>query len=536
MNQYKTILYVEDLFNFCEEHNLTSFKSEETGYQLAVHVPANFSEESDNSDPLLFFGYVKAFHIGKNRNGSSVTKEAAEKSLDYMAYKPVLADFCEFDGEKDFTSHAIEVDSDGNKTYIEHQVGCVTADKPYIAFDEEEQKDFVFLKVAIPREYTDTCSIIERKGGTKVSVELLVNELSYSAKEKALLLTDISLKGVTLLGRNPETGKEIKEGMKGACLSIEDFSAQNNSTITENYTINTKLIETLEKLSAKLDDVSFSDSHKTDLSIKGGENKNMKFTELLEKYQVTEADVDFDFDGLSDEELENKFEEKFGKQAEPQEPEFTQNPEPVTVNKYSITMSDGTVKEYALSLSDIQNALYNLVNATYGEADDTWYSVSVYEDNTLIMFDWWNNKAFKQSYSKEEENFLLTGDRVEVFQNWLTAAEEESLKEMRENYSLLQEKVDSYELNEARQKKSEILNQEKYSILSESQDFQALKENMDKYSLEELTKEVKAIHSDYVSEHPEVFSFSQLEPKPRKTVAYGISFDAKKKPYGNLFK
>jgi len=49
-------------------------------------------------------------HTGKNRNGSNLTEEAAKNCLSSIAYKPLLADFCEIDGVEDFTSHAFHED------------------------------------------------------------------------------------------------------------------------------------------------------------------------------------------------------------------------------------------------------------------------------------------------------------------------------------------------------------------------------------------------------------------------------------------
>jgi len=79
---------------------------------------------------------------------------------------------------------------------------------------DEEVKDRmnVYARVSIPRTYTDAAEIIERKGGTDISVEILVNDMSYS-KETGLLLNDITVIGLTCLGRNPETGEIIRPGM-----------------------------------------------------------------------------------------------------------------------------------------------------------------------------------------------------------------------------------------------------------------------------------------------------------------------------------
>lgn len=309
MSQKKKILTLDDLVSFCKSGKIRNFSSKESGYQLCVHTPSvlKYADEVEETESTLF-AYVKMFHTGKNRNQSSVTKEAAENALEGIKYKPILANFTDNteDGELDFTEHDIEIKEDGTYEYLEKQVGCFTADDAVLRYDEDEKKNFVFAKMAIPKEYTPTAEILKRKGGTKVSVELLVNEMSYNAKEKVLELNDIEVRGCTLLGTNPDTGKPVEEGMKGAKASLVDFSVGNNSVLG-----NTQLlIKTLGELNDNLSNFFNSQMQK------GGKSKMDKFNELLEKYNVTEEDVKFDYKGMSDEDLESAFKAAFDAESE----------------------------------------------------------------------------------------------------------------------------------------------------------------------------------------------------------------------------
>lgn len=306
MSQKKKILTLDDLVAFCKSGKIRNFSSKESGYQLCVHTPSvlKYADEVEETESTLF-AYVKMFHTGKNRNQSSVTKEAAENALDGIKYKPVLANFTDNteDGELDFTAHDIEIKEDGTYEYLEKQVGCFTADDAVLRYDKDEKKDFVFAKMAIPKEYTPTADILKRKGGTKVSVELLVNEMSYNTKDKVLELNDIEVRGCTLLGTDPDTGKPVEEGMKGAKASLADFSVGNNSVLGEADT--QSLIKTLGELNENLSNFFNSQMQK------GGKSKMDKFNELLEKYNVTEEDVKFDYKGMSDEDLESAFKAAF---------------------------------------------------------------------------------------------------------------------------------------------------------------------------------------------------------------------------------
>lgn len=308
---HRKILTLDDLVKFCETQNFQRFSAAQSGYQLCVSAPAKF-EKYDSSDTMMFCD-VTLLHSGENRNHSSVTEKAAKNCLKTIAYKPVLANFAEFDDGLDFTSHDIEIDKDGNFVYIERQVGCFTADKP--TFDEkadDKGRKYIHARVAIPREYTQAANIIERKNGTKVSVELAVNDMSYSVNEHLLYLDDVEVMGVTLLGRNPETGREIEEGMQGAHLDIADFSVENNSVSIDR---NSELIESLDRLTEQLANFNINNPTVGGETKKGGSNLVNKFEELLKKYGKTVDDIDFEYEDLSNEDLEAKFAEVFGEAA-----------------------------------------------------------------------------------------------------------------------------------------------------------------------------------------------------------------------------
>lgn len=235
----------------------------------------------------MLYAHVLAYHTGRNRNQSNLTEAAAKRAMKSMAYKPVLANFCEIDGVRDFTSHDMEIDEDGECTYIEKQVGCFTADAPYMEKDpKHEDRMNIYAKVAIPREYTDAADIIERKNGTKCSVELAVNELSYDVKNKELRLEDVEIMGLTLLGVDPETGEEVREGMEGAHVQIEDFSVENNS-----LTFNSKIInEIAEAVANRLGDAKTAERRNNVVDFE--ENKKVEATEEEVTPEVVE-----EFDG-----------------------------------------------------------------------------------------------------------------------------------------------------------------------------------------------------------------------------------------------
>ena len=543
MSKIKKLLTLEDLVKFCKEQNFSNFSSKDTGYQLSVQVPANF--EVDNNvyqDNTLLFGKVKVFHIGPNRNGSSVTKNAAEKALSTIAYKPLLANFCEVDGVKDFTSHDMELNDDGSIIYVEHQIGCFTADAPVIRYDETTEKEFVFAKVAIPREYTDACDIIERKNGTKVSVELLVNEMNYSAKDDILELTDIIVQGCTCLGTNPETGDSVEEGMQGARLDIVDFSVDNNSIVDKsNNELNSKMLEILEKLNDTISNFNIQNFNQ-----EGGENAMNKLDTLLEEYGLDESELEFETEGMSDEDLEAKFIEVYGDAEEfkkkrkcTESDDNTEDDEDFAgcgkKKKRCTVNTEANTVEFELSHDDIRMALYGLLESTWDENSYAWLcevydSYFIYQKETYSE-DRYEYKYYKQSYSKNDDNVELSGDPVEVFSTFVTESEKTALDMIRSQYEELKAFKENVEKQELKVQKDAILESAEYAEIKDSEEFKALVTDAEKYSVDELKVKADLI---FAAAMKKKFNF-EVEPK-KKSV--GINFNAKpskKSAYGNLF-
>lgn len=539
----KRILSIEDLVKFCQEQNFEKFNSKESGYKLAVQVPAQFEINSEHNDDSLLFCKVKLMHSGENRNHSSVTDDALIKCAKTLAYKPILANFMEYTDEetgetlKDFTSHDMEFNDDGSVTYLEKQVGCFTSDEPYFEIEESTGHNFLYGYCAIPKVYTDTCSIIERKGGTKISVELEVNEMQYSASNHVLELTDVNILGATLLGKNALTLNTVDEGMKNARLDIEDFSTENNSI---KFDKNEKMIELLESIDKKLSNFNKNNLN-VDKQSKEGGNKELMLEKLLEKYNKTIEDITFEYENLSDEELEAKFTEMFDNKQ-------VNDLDDKSVN--SISTDNGNqnesvfVRSFELSHSDIRSALYVLLEP-FEESDNEWYWISdVYDD--YFIYENYGDKIYRQNYTKDNETNVVAfdGERIELFKELLTASEKAELESMRANYSVLKEFKKTTEKNQLHTQKENIINSETFSLIStknengeyENTEFSKLVSEMDNYSLEDLEKEAKVILVDYMTSN-QTFSLSKnTNTVSNKTFSTPDKKSVKSNRYGNLFK
>lgn len=581
----KKYFTVEDLIRFCEQKKMYNFSSKESGKPIVIQAIQDFSsaDVEETADNKLY-AKVRVCHTLLNRNGSYISEDSMKAAMPSLKYSPLLANIHQLDdGTWDFHSHDyhIEKDEDGNENvvYDEKQVGTFTADEPYLEYDKDMDKTYVVARVAIPESYTRCADIIREKNGTKVSCELIIYECSYNAKEKYLQLDNFEFAGCTCLGSEKD-GTPIGEGMLGSKITLEDFSEENNSLIK----FNEKMVELQARLE-KLETACFD--NKKNNSKEGG-NKNLnKFEELCQKYEKTVDDITFDYENMSDDELVEAFAKAFdetdstddgseGAADTPSDSETTtdgneeveNNPTEKNPDKskkgdttedetpfidddeskkkvnnsentveYSFT-KNGEIKKFAVSLQDKIYAIQDLVNATYAETDNTYYGVTVYDDY-VIMCDWWSGRYYKQTYDSKDDNYSLTGDRVEVYVEFVTADEQKEIESMRSNYAKLKAFKENVEKNELHSKKESLLADEKYSVLSDNEAFTELKKNMDNYSLDDLETRAKVIFADYVSSVGNFSLNSSNENKPHSMQLFGnpnTRRNSRSGRYGDIFK
>lgn len=549
------ILTLDNLYQFFVEQNKSvNFSSKEKGQPIVVSTPANF-EVSDNDMPGMLKLKFKVCHTETNRNGSHISKENMETAMPTLRYRPVLAYIHQLDdGTYDFYAHNMTIKEDENGdekiVYIEKQVGCFTADEPWLEYDLENDKTYVNAYAVIPEEYTEAASIIRRKNGSKVSCELVINELSYNAKEKYLDLTDFYFGGCTLLGCD-EHGNEIGEGMLGARADIADFCQQEPV-----FNYQEKLVEILGKLDSTLSNFNKNNT-------KGVKEEMRHFEELLEKYGFTAEELDFDYANMSDEELDAAFEEfkcrkdkKYDDETDTGEgTDPTDETEPTDDEKdpeedpeenepedddESKKKGENFVKTFKVEISheDIRYALYNLLGE-YEENDNEWYGIYAVYDNYFIMQGWIYGKFYKQGYAIDGENVSLEGERTELFQMLLTESEKLAVDKLRGDYADLEVKYnelktfkDNYDAAEQKAAKDAIFADEAYESIKESDEFKTLMSDAEKYSVKEIQNKCDLLFAASIKK-------AQFAAKDKKSHSLGFNFgkkeDKKSSAYGNLF-
>ena len=551
----KRILTEDDLLKFCQDQKFAKFSSKDTGYQLAVKVPTTFEvdENVDDNHRGMMKLKVKIFHTGLNRNKSYVSKDAAEKAMNTIADRPLLAAIHQLDdGSWDFEGHEMEIvkDENGNEEtrYIESQVGSFSSEPAFWEHDDKLDKDFVCAYAYVSEEYTKTCDIIRSKQGSKNSCELFIDDLSYNAKEKYLELNDFYVNASTLLGSRND-GTEIVEGMEGSRADITDFSVKNNSV---KFDKDEKIIELLENLNKTLSNFNkdqnverkegtiMENKEIFDEEVETGteaEVEDIVETNVVEEQEVEDS-TEENQETIKDEEVENTAsEDEVETEVESTEVSTDENSNTV---EYSFVIN-GETKKFAVSLQDKIYAIQDLVNATYAESDNTYYGVTVFEDY-VVMCDWWSGRYYKQSYTSENDSYSLTGDRVEVYTEFVTADEQKELESMRANYAVISEKLSKYEEAENIADKMTVFEDPAYANYLESDEFKNLmsEDTVKKFTKDELAEKADAALGKLVKTTKN-FSFSEADVKPvqkKNKVSVFSDFDTAENQdvYGDYFK
>lgn len=460
----KKLLYLSDLYDFYVSQNKNvKFSSKDNNTTIVVHIdePFIYSETEDND--LIMECPLRLCHTLTNKNKSHIPEKAMNEAIPSAYNMPILGYIYknEDDDEYYFAGHEFFVNNDGDVEYEESPCGTVpeSAGLKLVKYDGDD-RSYLEGKGIVWRTYTRAADIIEREKELSVSVELVVDELSFDSKNKELVIDKFRFSGVTILGRDRNTGDEIQPGMENSKISITDFSETNNSVFSQNEMV----IEMLSALNEKIDNLNINQN----TSKKGGtEALKKEFDEQAEE-EIKGTPSTENFDGDENGEGVDYYEEPQAEENEAEEPEVkeesteepkVEEPAPKTEGdddqedgedneltiplgqrdddddtagskKYSVelTINTDNEKKTFSTLIEKLDALSELVNATYGEVDNDWYAVDADEEKKVVeMHQWFGGKHYRQSYSVKKDVYSLVGDRVETYAKYLTEDEIKSL-------------------------------------------------------------------------------------------------------------
>ena len=514
-----------------------------------VRTPSVFKVDDSWEDTRFMRVRIAVMHSGENLNHSSFSTQVIREAKDTFANIPVLAHVLKYTDENgdthyDYSGHDAHIEEDAfneggyRLIYDEVPVGVVPETNHFeIIHDDESDRDYAYVDAFLYRDYGNyACDILKARGNkTDVSAEIFTDEISFDAANQLIICTKMRASGITLLA------DDVNPAMKGANAQVFSLDKED---------LQSKMIKVISELNESLK--TYAALHGE--SLREGGNQSV-FEQLLEKYGKTVEDVTFEYEGLTDDELEAAFAAAFPEEEATQESAETKGEESADADECSASENEdpasdeeessdeeeenfakmsvnigGNTHEFSVSLNDKINALYTLVNDTYSDEDCTWYDVIVYDDEKSVTMIGWSGRAFRQSYKVKKDVYTLVGDRVEVFAKWLTQDEINKLDSMKSEYSEMSEKLSHYE---DEPKKMEILNSEDYSLIADNEEFVKLCEQSEHFnmSVEEVTAKADSILTE-AAKHK---SFSLNNEQKKDTVKPLPQPKRKSKRFGSLF-
>lgn len=480
-------------------------------------------------NPSFDTARLRIAYTGKNRNNSFISKEAFERAIPSMYNCPIVANYMR--AEDEIGSHDGEFikDKDGNVQYVNitQPVGVVPESASYdweTVEDDGVIHQYLCTDVLLWKRQ-EAYQKIKENGVTDQSMEISVT--NGEIVDGYYNIKDFHFTAFCLLGN----AEPCFESAALFTFSTDDFKQQ--------YT------EMMKEFKA-----AFSTAN---ITTKEGERELDTLKELLEKYQLEESELDFEFDGLSDEELEAKIAEfaenkKSADDAESEEEaevavdeseevvEESEVEEIVETEEVAVEVEedsddadsedddesgsedgdsgeDSGSEDFALN-SQIRDSLYEAVAAEkieteWGSYSRRWMVDFDAEAGEVYFYDNEDGKLYGCSYRFDGDDAVVDFEsarrKKHAFVDYVEGEEQQAfaIKDLVEMFDVVfaENKADKVELDRLTAFEKEILAErrkieesslfEKFeNKLKDSKEFEALKSNAGEYTLEELEKEL----------------------------------------------
>lgn len=241
-------------------------------------------------------GVLRICYTGKNRNGSSISKEAIERALPTIYNCPIV---CSYDIETDtLGGHDSTVvrDDEGNLKLVNLTTPIgVIPESARAWFEDYEEDDgtiheYLYAEVLLWKRQA-AYSKIKNDGVTAHSMEIKVKD--GTSEKDAYRIDDFEFNAFALIGVTPCFESSALE-----VFSENNFKQQMSEMmrdLKETFSVNPSLLEV--------------DNIHPQNETEGGEKELELINELAAKYSIDLDSLDFSVEGMSVEEITAKFEE-----------------------------------------------------------------------------------------------------------------------------------------------------------------------------------------------------------------------------------
>lgn len=515
-----------------------------------MDLPVSFAivDEVRSDDTRFLKIVIDVLHTGLNFNGSIFNEDVVNDAIPSIKNTPILGYILvdENGDTDDFTKHEYRLvkQSNGYKyLYDGSAYGVIpeSCNPRWITkvCSDGQMRKFLQVDALLWTKFDRAVEIFERDVVKGQSMELADNYEGIENSDGTFTFTKFLFNGCCILST---TDPKIQPAMINSTAVLKDFSVDNIAAeIKEKYTEYCAVIDKLRK------------SDEKEKSEEGGQfNLNKEKMDILGKYSVDPESLDFSVDDdMSLEEFEAKVSEFAKNQTKnPDKSDFVLNGnmmDELIESLCSEKMEDdfwGVTSKY--SFVDFDNEALEVY--AYDKADWKLYGFKfeVSGDKITVLFNTKKRKKFvivdfetEDKDNSIEPIFELIRDRA--IENSETAFNEEKnqfntkFDNLEANYNALKTDYDNLvEANE--QREAAELKEAKESLfekfekeLSADEAFSALKDNMDKYSVEDLEMQCFALIGKKKA------NFTMEHKKTPEKIRIPDSVPVIPNPYGNLF-
>ena len=430
------------------------------------------------------FDLVKIYvqGVGKNRNGSYMSKENIEKALPTLNYCPVVGHIIEY------------TDNDGNKRrYI--------GGHDYEIDDNWEFKNLTVPYGVVVENSYDWETVNEY--GTDVEY-LTANAILWTGRypelKECIYSDDTWFNQSMEINIGEGKYRPLNEDSNYTEFLEWDYSAlcllgKADENSTNGHTDSSEHTEPCF-ISSRVLPVEFEKSEFEMIMTEMKQKLSQCFDNQSSNSEVDNKDK---IDGKEDEVVENKKKEEVIETVEEVNEESTEE----VVENTTEETPDAEVNEDTNTESENEEV----------QEDETVVEASVEEtvEETVEMSELDSLKAEYEEYKNSHSH-------------------------TNEEFDELQRYHDNVEFEKIHAERDAMLSDEKYSVLAENEAFAELKKNMDNYSLADLEKEAKVLFADYVSSVG-TFSMNDSNKKSTSKIRFSMKKDTgKTKAYSTLFK
>ena len=330
-------------------------------------------------------GILKVAYVGRNRNGSSISKEAFERSMSTIYNCPIV---CNYNRERDeIGSHDVEVvskDGEVKIVNITHPVGVIPESAKYwweCFEDDGGMHEYLCIEALIWKRQ-EAYEKIKNNVITDESMEIRVK--SGHMEDGIYVIDSFEFLAFCLL----EAAEPCYESAGLVMFGMDTFK-EKYAEMMEEFKENFKKVNTSVEVDINMQN-----------STEGGEEHLEQKMELLTKFGLSVDELDFDVETMSLEELETELNARF-------------NSEDGGATLDNADPDEGkTEEQFALTGEQFREELINAlcaekVRTEWGEMCRYYYCD--YDPEAMEVFCWdtedWKLYGFKYS---------LNGDNVEI--------------------------------------------------------------------------------------------------------------------------